>query len=90
MCSLSLSLSLSLPSRCVEQNERKMARIVVHGRKKGKGFASKGQKRASAKSNREKVRVWGNKGWYNRQKPKNRGEKKKVSPEKGTLCVGFV
>jgi hypothetical protein len=34
-----------------------MVRIVVHGRKKGKGFASKGQKRATAKSKRDKVRA---------------------------------
>ena len=36
-----------------------MPKIVVRGTRKGKGFASKGQKRATAKSKREKVRVLG-------------------------------
>ena len=76
-------LSLSLSPRCVEQNEGKMARIVVHGRKKGKGFASKGQKRATAKSNREKVRVWGSEwGTHKNQTLEEIAEKKSI-PGKG-------
>ena len=43
--------------RSFAQNERNMPKVVVAGKKKGKGFASKGAKRSSAKSKREQVRA---------------------------------